>query len=71
MITRRGFLSGIIAAACAPAIIRPGLLMPIKPLRLPRLRFTLLDYMGDEDIARIVKLLNEANTVLETMPWRT
>jgi len=29
---RRGFLTGIIAAAAAPAIIRtPGLIMPIKP----------------------------------------
>lgn len=32
MITRRSLLTGIIAAAVAPAIIRtPGLLMPIKP----------------------------------------
>ena len=32
-ISRRGFLGSIIAAACAPAIIRtPGLLMPIKPV---------------------------------------
>lgn len=32
-ITRRGLLTGIIAAAAAPAIIRtPGLLMPIRPL---------------------------------------
>lgn len=33
MITRRGFLGGIIAACAAPPIIRtPGLLMPVKPL---------------------------------------
>ncbi len=31
-LSRRGFLSGIIAACAAPAIIRtPGLIMPIKP----------------------------------------
>lgn len=29
---RRGFLLGL----CAPAIIRPGLLMPIKPLLFSR-----------------------------------
>lgn len=31
MLDRRGFLSGLAAALCAPAIIRtPGLLMPVK-----------------------------------------
>lgn len=31
---RRGFLTGIIAACAAPAIIRtPGLIMPIKPIK--------------------------------------
>lgn len=29
MLTRRGFFGGLLAA---PAIIRPGLLMPVKPL---------------------------------------
>jgi hypothetical protein len=29
---RRGFLTGLVSALAAPAIIRPGLLMPIKPL---------------------------------------
>ena len=28
---RRGFLTGIIAACAAPAIVRSGLIMPIKP----------------------------------------
>lgn len=33
---RRGFLAGMLAAACAPAIIRtPGLLMPVKPALVP------------------------------------
>lgn len=31
MISRRSLLTGIIAAACAPAIARAGILMPIKP----------------------------------------
>lgn len=31
MIARRGFLTGIIAACMAPAIVRAGLIMPIKP----------------------------------------
>lgn len=30
-LSRRGFLSGIIAAGVAPAFVRPGLIMPIKP----------------------------------------
>lgn len=32
---RRGFLTGIIAGVTAPAIVRPGLLMPIKPSLVP------------------------------------
>lgn len=33
-ISRRGFLSGILASGVAPVIIRtPGLIMPIKPLQ--------------------------------------
>lgn len=31
---RRGFLGGLIVALAAPAIIRPGLLMPVKPFSL-------------------------------------
>lgn len=30
-LSRRGFLGAIIAAAVAPAIVRSGLIMPIKP----------------------------------------
>lgn len=29
---RRFFLTGLAAGICAPAIIRPGLLMPVKPM---------------------------------------
>jgi hypothetical protein len=32
---RRGFLSGLISAIAAPAIVRPGILMPIKPSLVP------------------------------------
>lgn len=35
MLSRRGFLGGLIAAVAAPAIIRPGILMPIKPSLVP------------------------------------
>lgn len=31
MITRRGLLAGILGAACAPAIVRSGILMPVRP----------------------------------------
>lgn len=30
-LSRRGMLGGLLVALAAPAIIRPGLLMPIKP----------------------------------------
>jgi hypothetical protein len=37
MIARRGFLTGLTAALCAPAIIRtPGLIMPVKAIKVPR-----------------------------------
>ena len=32
---RRSFLTGLIAAFAAPAIVRPGILMPIKPALIP------------------------------------
>lgn len=32
MIARRGFLLGMLAAAAAPAIVRSGVLMPVKPV---------------------------------------
>jgi hypothetical protein len=35
MSTRRGFLLGGLAALAAPAIIRPGVLMPVKSLLVP------------------------------------
>lgn len=31
ILSRRGFLAGIIAAGMAPAIVRAGIIMPIKP----------------------------------------
>jgi hypothetical protein len=34
-LNRRGFLSGLISTICAPAIVRPELLMPVKPLWVP------------------------------------
>lgn len=44
---RRGFLTGLSALVAAPAIIRPGLLMPIKPSLVP-VRYT----TGTEILAR-------------------
>ena len=35
MINRRGFLFGLGALIAAPAIVRPGILMPIKVIELP------------------------------------
>lgn len=43
MISRRGFLSGIIAAAAAPAVAHAGVLMPIKPrLLLPQVHIAVM-----------------------------
>lgn len=36
MLNRRSFVSGLLVALAAPAIVRtPGLLMPVKPLVVP------------------------------------
>jgi hypothetical protein len=35
MLARRGFLAGLIATLAAPAIIRPGLLMPVRRILIP------------------------------------
>lgn len=32
---RRGFLGAILATACAPAIVRGGILMPVRQIALP------------------------------------
>lgn len=41
VLNRRGFLAGIIAACAAPAIVRSGLIMPIKPaLVVPEYKWT-------------------------------
>lgn len=43
-ITRRGFVGGLIAVVAAPAIVRPGLIMPIKPSLVPAIEpLTMLD----------------------------
>lgn len=34
-LTRRGFIAGLSAIIAAPAIVRPGLIMPIKPSLVP------------------------------------
>ena len=48
MIHRRGFLTGLAAALCAPAIIRPGLIMPVKARR-PRTTRVWFDVTKIED----------------------
>jgi hypothetical protein len=35
MLSRRGFLTGIVAALAAPAIVKAEILMPIKKIILP------------------------------------
>jgi len=47
MLARRGFIAGLAAALCAPAVIRtPGLLMPVKPLVFDP-PFRVFDYMAE------------------------
>ncbi len=50
--SRRGFLTGLAAAFAAPAIIRPGLLMPIKPSLMPNWRLKQLgvDYIEQSGV---------------------
>lgn len=52
MISRRGFLGGLAAALAAPAIIRtPGLLMPVRPLRVASEHLgDALPYLGVEHV---------------------
>lgn len=38
---RRGFLIGLAAGIAAPAIVRPGILMPIKKVLVPEIPLTL------------------------------
>jgi hypothetical protein len=35
MTTRRGFMAGILAAAAAPALVRAGMLMPVRSIAVP------------------------------------
>lgn len=45
---RRGFLAGILAAAAAPAIVRAGVLMPIRPpIWVPTVLFDSRSRVGD------------------------
>lgn len=45
---RRGFLTGIIAACAAPAIVRSGLIMPIKPALLTN-PYEIWEYTGPQN----------------------
>lgn len=45
MITRRGFMAGILAASTAPALVRAGMLMPVKTIVTPK---SFLEMMTDE-----------------------
>lgn len=35
MVNRRGFLTGLVSALAAPAIVRSGILMPLRGVMLP------------------------------------
>jgi hypothetical protein len=39
MIGRRGFITGLVSLAAAPAIVRSGSLMPIKAIIEPAIRY--------------------------------
>ncbi|MEI6283299.1 MAG: hypothetical protein WCP82_11410 [Alphaproteobacteria bacterium] len=79
-LSRRGFFSGLVAAAVAPAIVRSGLVMPIKPSLVPGFTVTLpagmMDYAvrfcpGDSHLQQMADLLTAANDALEDLPWMT
>lgn len=61
MIARRSFLAGILAAGCAPAIVRASSLMPVRAPRLSSPGAGLLTLWGDgvhEDSAALRALLS-------------
>lgn len=58
MISRRGFLTGIIAACAAPAIVKAGIIMPIKPL-IVRPTAADLERLNDHAMDAIRYLLQE------------
>lgn len=56
---RRGFLLGIASALAAPAIIRPGVLMPIRPVPIEHPAMAFLSTPGDAYAEFAAKLIAE------------
>ncbi len=57
-ITRRGFLGGILAAAAAPAIVKAGVLMPVRSIIVPRFIYMGIDWASEPDRAGYVAFVH-------------
>jgi hypothetical protein len=43
---RRGFLLGMLAAGAAPAVVRSGVLMPVRPAIITDVSMTISEYLA-------------------------
>ncbi len=62
MIQRRSFLGAILAASCAPAFVRSGVLMPVKEIWVP----PAIDPFGQRGFITVWK-----NVIVENEGWIT
>ncbi len=58
-IDRRGFLSAILAAGVAPAVVRAESIMRIKPIVVP----------GDNEFNEVLDVLDRHNELLRDRAW--
>lgn len=66
MTTRRGFLGALLAAAAAPAIVRAGILMPVKPaIVMPPVLYT--GEIGAIDDFRFIESIGPEPANLEVL----
>ena len=63
MIGRRGFIAGILGACAAPAIVRSGVLMPVRTIWTPPWPQT-IDVNADNFRIAILK-----EEILQHLPW--
>jgi hypothetical protein len=72
---RRGFLGGLLATLAAPAVIRSGLLMPVKPALVgfesytSWFRWAQPSLVYDRKLQDIIGLLTASNEILQDMTF--
>lgn len=60
MIGRRSFLAGILAAGAAPALVRAGMLMPVKTIQVPPSYLSIVLRGDDADFLDGMRLSQES-----------